>query len=108
MKYLLGAALMAALVVPLSSAQADPPPWAPAHGKRAKDRAIYDSYGRYYEPRRHGYDDYVWRGRDGQYYCRRDHGTAGLYVGPAVGALAARDLEGGRDRTAATNLVPAG
>src|SRR3546814_7287672 len=77
MKYLLGAALMAALVVPLSSAQADPPPWAPAHGKRAKDRAIYDSYGRYYEPRRIGYDDYVWRGRDGQYYCRRDNGTNG-------------------------------
>lgn len=108
MKYLLGPALMAALVVPLSSAQADPPPWAPAHGKRAKDRAIYDSYGRYYEPRRIGYDDYVWRGRDGQYYCRRDNGTTGLIVGAAVGALAGRELDGGRDRTLGTILGAVG
>lgn len=108
MKYLLGAALMTALVVPVSSAQADPPPWAPAHGKRAKDRAIYDSYGRYYEPRRIGYDDYVWRGRDGQYYCRRDNGTTGLIVGAAVGALAGRELDGGRDRTLGTILGAVG
>ena len=32
-------------------AAADPPSWAPAHGKRAKDR-VYDDRGRYYEPRR--------------------------------------------------------
>jgi len=107
MKYLLGAALMAALVAPVS-AQADPPPWAPAHGKRAKDRAIYDSYGRYYEPRRIGYDDYVWRGRDGQYYCRRDNGTTGLIIGAAVGALAGRELDGGRDRTLGTILGAVG
>src|SRR3546814_3044083 len=52
--------------MPSASAWADPPPWAPAHGKRAKDRALYDSYGRYYEPRRLSRDDRVWRGDDGR------------------------------------------
>lgn len=79
-------------------AMADPPKWAPAHGKRAKDAArIYDERGRYLEPRRIGYDDRVWRGDDGRYYCRRDNGTTGLIIGAGVGALAGRELA--RDRT---------
>lgn len=79
-------------------AMADPPRWAPAHGKRAKDAArVYDAQGRYIEPRRIGYDDRVWRGNDGRYYCRRDNGTTGLIIGAGVGALAGRELA--RDRT---------
>ena len=77
-------------------AQADPPPHAPAWGKRAKDR-IYDDRGRYYEPRRLSRRDYVWRGNDGRYYCRRDNGTTGLVIGAGVGALAGAELA--RDRT---------
>ena len=99
----------AALTVPAAPAFADPPPWAPAHGKRAKDRAaLYDSYGRYSEPRVLGRNDRVWRGDDGRYYCRRDNGTTGLIVGAAAGALLGRALDGGRERTLGTILGAAG
>ena len=79
----------AALAVPAVPAAADPPPWAPAHGKRAKDaRNYYTSANgvRY------------WRGDDGRYYCRRSNGTTGLIVGAAAGALAGRaiDTQGNR------------
>lgn len=94
----------AALTLPAAPAFADPPPWAPAHGKRAKDRAIYDSRGRYYEPRRISRGDRVWRGDDGRYYCERDNGTTGLIIGAAGGALLGRALDGGRDRTTGTVL----
>jgi len=78
-------------------AAADPPPWAPAHGKRAKDR-IYDSRGYYYEPRRITRSSYMWRGDDGRYYCRRDNGTTGLVIGAGVGALAGHELAGHGDK----------
>src|SRR5690606_8632185 len=83
-------------------ALADPPPWAPAHGRRAKDAAIYDSRGRYAEPVVITRDDEIWRGDDGRYYCRRSNGTAGLIVGAAVGGLVGHELAGGRDRTVGT------
>ncbi|HJS11827.1 glycine zipper 2TM domain-containing protein [Sphingopyxis sp.] len=108
MKRIIAAALFAAVAMPVTTAYADPPPWAPAHGKRAKDRAIYDSYGRYYEPRRLSSDDRIWRSRDGQYHCRRDNGTTGLIIGGAVGALVGRELDGGRDRTVGTIAGAAG
>lgn len=76
-------------------AAADPPPWAPAHGKRAK----YDSRGYYVTPQRIDRDDYMWRGRDGRYYCKRDNGTTGLVIGAGVGALAGHELAGRGDRT---------
>jgi hypothetical protein len=99
----------AALTLPAAPAFADPPPWAPAHGKRAKDRAaLYDSYGRYYEPRVLTRGDRVWRGDDGRYYCRRDNGTTGLIIGGAAGALLGRHLDGGRDRTLGTIIGAAG
>jgi hypothetical protein len=99
---------LAALSLPAASAFADPPPWAPAHGKRAKDAAMYDGRGRYLEPRPLSYDDRIWRGNDGQYHCRRSNGTTGLVVGGAVGALVGRQLDGGRDRTVGTLLGAAG
>lgn len=90
----------AAMAVTATPAMADPPPWAPAHGKRAKDHhRIYDDRGRYLEPRRLGYNDRVWRGRDGRYYCRRDNGTTGLVIGAGVGALAGHELAGRGDKT---------
>ncbi|MEQ8311480.1 MAG: glycine zipper 2TM domain-containing protein [Sphingopyxis sp.] len=108
MKQIFAATLLAALALPVGTAYADPPPWAPAHGKRAKDRAIYDSYGRYYEPRRLSRGDRIWRGDDGRYHCRRDNGTTGLIIGGAVGALVGRELDGGRDRTVGTIIGAAG
>lgn len=103
--------VLAAAAMGLTSAPAaaDPPPWAPAHGKRAKDRAAkYDAQGRYYEPRRLTRSDRVWRGDDGRYYCRRDNGTTGLIIGGAVGALLGREIDGGRDRTLGTIIGAAG
>ncbi|SKB26628.1 glycine zipper 2TM domain-containing protein [Sphingopyxis flava] len=108
MKKILAALLFAGIALPAPAAYADPPPWAPAHGKRAKDRALYDRYGRYYEPRRLSYNDRIWRGRDGRYHCRRDNGTTGLIIGAAVGALVGRELDGGRDRTVGTIIGAAG
>lgn len=79
-------------------AAADPPPWAPAHGKRAKDR-IYNDRGYYITPRRITRNSYMWRGRDGKYYCKRDNGTTGLVIGAGVGALAGHELAGRGDKT---------
>ena len=80
-------------------AAADPPPWAPAHGKRAKDRAIYDSRGYYLEPRRITRDSRIWRGDDGRYRCQRSNGTTGLLVGAGVGALLGNEIAGRGDKT---------
>ena len=97
---------LAGLAIPAAPALADPPPWAPAHGKRAKD--AYDSRGYYIEPRRITRSDYVWRGKDGRYYCRRDNGTTGLLIGAAVGALAGHELAGRGDKTLGTILGAVG
>ncbi|HET6970945.1 MAG TPA: glycine zipper 2TM domain-containing protein [Phenylobacterium sp.] len=102
------AAVLAALALPVLPAKADPPPWAPAHGRRAKEAQVYDDRGRYYEPRVMTEDDRIWRGNDGRYHCRRANGTTGLVVGAAVGALVGRELDGGRDRTVGTILGAAG
>lgn len=100
MKRLLIAATLATSVVPLAPALADPPSWAPAHGRRAHERQVmYDSRGRYVTPRTLDRRDTVWRGRDGRYYCRRGNGTTGLVIGAAVGALAGREIAGRGDRT---------
>lgn len=118
-KTLLALATAAATLtaLPVAPVAADPPPWAPAHGRRAQDRyddrryddrryrdrrydsRYYDSRGRYLEPRRISRDSYVWRGNDGRYYCRRDNGTTGLIIGAGVGALAGHSIAGRGDRT---------
>jgi len=106
MKKLLLAAAAAGMAVTFSApAAADPPPWAPAHGKRAKDRAaIYDASGRYLEPRRIDRNSHIWRGSDGRYRCKRDNGTTGLLIGAGVGALAGHELSGRGDKTLGTIL----
>ncbi|HEY6816673.1 MAG TPA: glycine zipper 2TM domain-containing protein [Croceibacterium sp.] len=85
----------AALTMPAVPAAADPPPWAPAHGKRAKDDRRYYSTAngiRY------------WQGQDGRYYCKRPNGTTGLIVGAAAGALAGRAIDTRGERTTGTIL----
>jgi hypothetical protein len=102
------AALAVATAIP-TVALADPPPWAPAHGRRAKDTArLYDTQGRYLEPVVLGRSDRIWRGDDGRYHCRRSNGTTGLVVGAALGALAGRQIDGGRDRTLGTVIGAVG
>lgn len=71
-------------------------------GRRHEIR--YDRYGRYEEPRRVNRSDHVWRGRDGQYYCKRDNGTTGLIIGAAGGALLGRSIDTRGDRTVGTLL----
>jgi len=80
-------------------AAADPPAHAPAYGKRAKDNALYDARGYYITPRRITRDSYMWRGKDGKYYCKRDNGTTGLVIGAGVGALTGHELAGRGDKT---------
>lgn len=49
-----------------------------------------------YAPRPLGWNEPVWRGYDGRYYCRRSDGTTGLIVGGlAGGALGAAVAPGG-------------
>jgi len=64
----------------------------------------YDRHGRYREPRRISRRDRVWRGRDGNYYCKRGNGTTGLVIGAAGGALLGRAIDTRGDRTVGTLL----
>ena len=90
LKHTLATLALMALATP---ALADPPPHAPAHGKRAKDARAWDARypERYYvadsryKPRRLSSNDYIYRGSDNRYYCRRSDGTTGLIVGALAG-----------------------
>jgi len=95
------AAALASMALPSAAAYADPPPWAPAHGYRAKhgDEIAY---------RRTDNGIRYWQGRDGRYYCRRSNGTTGLLVGAALGALIGRSIDTHGDRATGTILGAAG
>ncbi len=88
--FAIAAATMTVTAVP---AAADPPPWAPAHGKRAQQ-------ARHYQTSANGIR--YWRGDDGRYYCRRSNGTTGLVVGAAAGALAGRAIDTRGERATGT------
>jgi hypothetical protein len=92
------AVAIAALTIP-AAALADPPDWAPAHGRREHER--------HYEARPIGRDEHIWRGDDGHYHCRRSDGTTGLVLGAAGGALIGNRLADG-DRTMGTVLGAVG
>ena len=56
------------------------------------DRYHGDDYARdyragTYDPYVMSYDDTIYRGSDGRYYCKRRDGTVGLVIGAGVGAL---------------------
>jgi hypothetical protein len=72
------------------------------------DRRYYDGSGRYRTPRRMTRNDYVWRGDDGRYHCRRNNGTTGLIVGGVAGGLLGNVIDGGRNRTLGTLLGAGG
>lgn len=72
-------------------------------GYHEHDR-VYDSRGRYIEPRRIGPRDKVWRGKDGRYYCKRSNGTTGLIIGAAGGALLGRAIDTRGERATGTIL----
>lgn len=112
MRKLILAAGLVAMAAPVVPVAADPPPWAPAYGRRAHDNDWRDRRddrrGNYYAERQLSRGDRIWRARDGRYYCRRSDGTTGLIVGAAIGGLVGRSLDDGRDRTLGTVLGLAG
>lgn len=73
----------------------------------------YDDHNRYGSRNRdYGQPIYrdtrIWRGRDGQYYCRKENGTTGLLIGAAVGGLIGNEVAGRGDRTLGAILGAAG
>ena len=63
--------------------------WDPSRSYRPHDRR----YDRRYE-RRMTRDDYIYRGRDGRYYCRRNDGTTGLVIGALGGGVLGNAIGG--------------
>ena len=119
MRKILSIAMIAAFVLPALPVAADPPPWAPAHGRRAKDaerdyrdRDRDDDRGYYVyrdDHRRHArrvvrYDEVVYRGDDGRYYCHRSDGTTGLIVGAVAGGVIGNQLARGKSAALGTIL----
>ena len=72
-----------------------------------RDEGGYDP-SRYYRPgpnyqeRQLAADDRVYRGSDGQYYCKRNDGTTGLIVGAVGGGILGNIIDGGHSRAAGT------
>jgi hypothetical protein len=54
---------------------------------------------RRYRPWRLGRNDYIYRGYDNRYYCRRDDGTTGLIVGGITGGVLGQIIAPGRSKT---------
>ena len=72
----------------------------PGYNQYYADR--YYRSGTYYTDRRLTRNDRIYRGQNGQYYCRRNDGTTGLIVGGAVGALLGREIDRGGSRVVGT------
>jgi Glycine zipper 2TM domain len=66
------------------------------------DAARYYREDPRYPERRLSYEDEVYRGSDGRYYCKRSDGTTGLIIGGAGGAILGNVIDGGRSRVAGT------
>ena len=77
----------------------------PRYGNYYADRYYRD--GSYYQPRQLSYNDRVYRGQNGNYYCRRSDGTTGLIIGGAVGGLLGNQIVRGSSKTLAT-IIGAG
>lgn len=77
-------------------------------GQRAYYAERYYRDGGYYQPRRLGRYDRIYRGGNGRYYCRRSDGTTGLIVGGIAGGLLGNALSNGHSSTLGTLLGVAG
>lgn len=124
MRKILSAVMIAAFLLPALPVAADPPPWAPAHGRRAKDAERdyredrqgdhdddYDRGDYYYHDDHHHhdrrvvrYDEVIYRGDDGRYYCHRSDGTTGLIIGAVAGGLIGNQLSRGKSAALGTIL----
>jgi hypothetical protein len=59
---------------------------------------------RRYRPYRLNRNDYIYRGSDNRYYCRRDDGTTGLIIGGLSGAVLGHIIAPGGAKTLGTIL----
>ncbi len=73
-------------------------------GQRSYYADRYYRDGRYYQPRRLGRNDRIYRGGDNRFYCRRSDGTTGLIIGGLGGAVVGNSIAGGGSRTLGTLL----
>jgi hypothetical protein len=78
----------------------------PRYGNYQANRYYRD--GRYYEDRRLSNQDRIYRGSNGQYYCRRNDGTTGLIIGAVGGGLLGRVIAPNGSKTLGTILGGAG
>lgn len=131
MRNMMSVAIVAAFLLPTLPVMADPPPWAPAHGRRAKDaerederdrdryeyrdhdrddraRFYYRDDHRHHERRVVRYDEVIYHGDDGRYYCHRSDGTTGLIIGAVAGGVVGNQLAQGRSAALGTVLGVAG
>lgn len=74
----------------------------PAYGGYYADRNYRDD--RRYRERRLTDGDRIYRGENGQYYCRRSDGTTGLIVGAVAGGVLGNIIAPGRSETLGTIL----
>jgi hypothetical protein len=72
----------------------------PGYNRYYADR--YYRSGSYYADRRLSWNDRVYRGQNGRYYCRRSDGTTGLIVGAGIGALLGNQVNIGGSQTLRT------
>jgi hypothetical protein len=73
-------------------------------GQRTYYADRYYRDGRYYQPRALGRNDRVYRGNNGQYYCRRNDGTTGLIIGGLGGGVLGNIIAPGGSRLLGTIL----
>ncbi len=78
----------------------------PRYGNYQANRYYRD--GSYYQDRRLTNQDRIYRGSNGQYYCRRNDGTTGLIIGAIGGGLLGRVIAPNRSKTLGTILGGAG
>ena len=67
----------------------------------------YERDDRKYKARRLGRNDYIYRGSDNRYYCKRDDGTTGLIVGGIAGGVLGHVIAPGGAKTLGT-IIGAG
>ena len=98
MKQKILAALAVAIALPtagLSGAASAQPDYRWQGGPEHRDWDAARTYdGRRHHDRALTRSDYVYRGGDGRYYCRRNDGTTGLVVGGIGGALIGNAIGG--------------
>lgn len=74
----------------------------PQYGNYDPGRYYYDTPRQ--RERQMGYNDRVYRGQDGRYYCRRSNGTTGLIVGAVAGGVLGNVIAPGGSDTLGTIL----